>query len=712
MGLNDNENTRYRTLMERALQAARGNDGSEAAYNHLLQPLLEMEKLIKKSLGRGPFPHEEEEYGRAAWPENSSGIFELNAFLGEAIAAYERKLQQVTGSEDMIALLEQGGAAVLHHKSTFVQTDEGELSPASLANPQPVEHKTQPRLARLVARLQEIGIYTDDLIVHVCEPDPRMMRRLPYIVVHIPRLDKEIAVCDEVGEITFVAKKQVGVDVWAHLTKDELKARTEIRAIPFANEESWWDGISSTLLGEERDRRKVNIKEVAKKKPPLDLALIKASILEHRQATEKWPTDKSGPVKHGPYAEKEKWGAIDNALRNGGRGLLGGSSLVQLNEEVSKTYNLDYVNRLKQPDYEIKKIKDCILAHRQATGTWPSTTSGPVKHGPYTEKETWLAIDNALRKGVRGLLGGSSLVQLNEEVSNEHGLDYVNRLKQPDYEIEKIQDCILAHRQATGTWPTQKLGPVEYGPYAGEETWLAIDNALRRGLRGLPGGSSLAELNEEVSKTHNLDYANRWKQTDYEIEKIQDCILAHRQATGTWPSTTSGPVEYGPYAEKEKWGAIQNALRVGVRGLPGGSSLAELNEEVSKTYNLDYSNRLKQPDYETKKIKDCILAHRQATGTWPIDKSGPVKHGPYAEKETWLAIDNALRKGGRGLLGGSSLAQLNEEVSKTYNLDYVNRLKQPDYEIKKIKDCILAHRQATGTWPTQTSGPVEYGPYA
>jgi len=35
-------------------------------------------------------------------------------------------------------------------------------------------------------------------------------------------------------------------------------------------------------------------------------------------------------------------------------------------------------------------------------------------------------------------------------------------------------------------------GPVEAGPLG--TTWRQIDNALRLGLRGLPGGSSLAQL--------------------------------------------------------------------------------------------------------------------------------------------------------------------------------------------------------------------------
>ncbi|MFN7401448.1 MAG: hypothetical protein ACK5R4_03835 [Alphaproteobacteria bacterium] len=677
-----------------------------------------MEKLIKDRLGRNPSPEEEEEYGKAAWPENPSGIFELNAFLGEAIAAYKRKLKQVTGSEDMLALLKEGVAAVLNHQGTFVQTDEGRLQSASRINPQPVEYKTQPRLAMLVARLQEIGIYTDDLIVHVCEPDPRMVRRLPYIVVHIPRLDKEIAVCDEVGEITFVAKKQVGVDVWTHLTKDELKARPEIRAIPFTNEESWWDGISSTLLGEDRDRRKVNIKEVAKKKPPLDLALIKASILAYRQETGKWPTHSSVPVEYGPYAGKEKWKAIDSALRVGARGLPGGSSLVKLYKEVSEEHGLEYVNIQKQPPLNIEDIKASILAHYEETkkatgkGKLPTQSSVPVEYGPYAGKETWSAIESALRVGARGLPGGSSLAELNEEVSRVNRLDYVNSRTKEPLEPAKIRATIYAHYLATQQWPTARSGTIEHGPYAGQETWGAINAALSLGKRGLPGGEHLTDLNDAVSRMHNLNYVNPAKKEPLTVDQIKESILAHRQATGEWPTANSGVVEHGPYAGREKWGAISEALAGGLRGLPGGSSLPKLNAETSQANSLDYANHLQKGALEINILQEAILAHRQATGEWPTTNSGVVQHGPYAAKETWSGISAALSVGVRGLPGGSSLAVLNAEVSNLHELDYVHHSKKEPLTIERIKDSISAHRQATGEWPTARSGAVQHGYYA
>jgi hypothetical protein len=48
---------------------------------------------------------------------------------------------------------------------------------------------------------------------------------------------------------------------------------------------------------------------------------------------------------------------------------------------------------------------------------------------------------------------------------------------------------------------------------------------------------------------------------------------AHRARTGGWPGTGSGPVADAP---GESWKAVDTALRVGCRGLPGGDSLPRL----------------------------------------------------------------------------------------------------------------------------------------
>jgi hypothetical protein len=48
-----------------------------------------------------------------------------------------------------------------------------------------------------------------------------------------------------------------------------------------------------------------------------------------------------------------------------------------------------------------------------------------------------------------------------------------------------------AHRGRMGLWPGNGSGAVGGVP---GQSWAAIDEALRRGLRGLPGGDTLARL--------------------------------------------------------------------------------------------------------------------------------------------------------------------------------------------------------------------------
>jgi len=94
-----------------------------------------------------------------------------------------------------------------------------------------------------------------------------------------------------------------------------------------------------------------------------------------------------------------------------------------------------------------------------------------------------------LRRGTRGLPGGSSVARLLEERCGVR-----NRKSLPPLSIEQILEWAHAHQKTHGGWPTQYSGQID--GTAGE-SWTAIQIALRKGRRGLPGGSSLARLLEE-----------------------------------------------------------------------------------------------------------------------------------------------------------------------------------------------------------------------
>jgi hypothetical protein len=92
----------------------------------------------------------------------------------------------------------------------------------------------------------------------------------------------------------------------------------------------------------------------------------------------------------------------------------------------------------------------------------------------------------ALFQGGRGLPGGCTLAQFLEE---HFGVR--NRMNLPNITEEWICERAKVHRERTGKLPTKESGQLLDAP---NETWNAIYIALRRGRRGLPGGSSMSKL--------------------------------------------------------------------------------------------------------------------------------------------------------------------------------------------------------------------------
>jgi hypothetical protein len=75
------------------------------------------------------------------------------------------------------------------------------------------------------------------------------------------------------------------------------------------------------------------------------------------------------------------------------------------------------------------------------------------------------------------------------------------REKRPLLTIEGILVWIDAHRERTGEWPTKTSGRVHETL---KETWNSVHLALYRGSRGLPGGTTLAQLLYERRGVRNI----------------------------------------------------------------------------------------------------------------------------------------------------------------------------------------------------------------
>jgi hypothetical protein len=104
------------------------------------------------------------------------------------------------------------------------------------------------------------------------------------------------------------------------------------------------------------------------------------------------------------------------------------------------------------------------------------------------------------------------------------------------------------------------------------------------------------------------------------VEQILTWADAHHSETGEWPKTSAGAVRGEP---DEKWLQIDMALRLGLRGLPRGDSLARL---LARERGVGEANG--RPRLTEAKICRWAEAHCRQTGVWPDENSGPVEAAP------------------------------------------------------------------------------------
>lgn len=385
----------------------------------------------------------------------------------------------------------------------------------------------------------------------------------------------------------------------------------------------------------------------------------------HHRRHGRWPSPNSGLI---PEAPDETWKSVWHALLSSQRGLRREQRLVQLLTRNSQG------RQTSKPTLTETQIAAWALLHQRRTGQWPRALSGPVRGAPGL---TWLAINTSLMQGTRGLHGGVTLATF---LSLRFGAR--NRKRQPPLAVTQIVAWAKAHHARTGRWPTIVSGPVHGVP---GERWNAIDYALGKGTRGLPGHSSLHDLlAEQVGRTRR-----QWGGPLSE-RQILAWAKAQFDRTGRWPkSRADGTLHDQP---SEHWRSIDVALRKGYRGLRGDSSLAQL---LSKHYHV--RNLMDPPRLTIKQILSWADAHYERTGDWPSKHSGAI---PEAPGESWGLIVSRLYIGARGLPRTSLVAVLSKHRGERY------RRRGLPLSVEKIVEWAIAHHELTGELPTRDSGPV------
>jgi hypothetical protein len=400
--------------------------------------------------------------------------------------------------------------------------------------------------------------------------------------------------------------------------------------------------------------------------PDLTVEDVLAWADAFRERNGDWPRWHSGPI---PEAPGETWLLVAAALALGLRGFPPRGSIPRFLDEHRGRYNP------KDQRFTIKQVLSWADVCYAETGDWPYAVSGEI---PGSGGVNWQIVDRALRFGRGGLPGGTNLARL---LAIKRGV-----IRYPSFTEEKILAWSDAHHRRTGKWPIAESGPITDAP---DETWYAVNSALNHGTRGLPGGSSLAQLLVARRQVRCHHYIPRLT-----IAQILAWADLHHARTGRWPNCDSGPVLEAP---GEHWGSLTTSIFEGHRGLPGGTTLTQLLIEHRGIRSMGYL-----PPLTILQILAWADAFHDRSGRWPVGGSGLVAEAPG---ETWCGIDSALSRGARGLPRGLTLSRLLARERGARNGKDPRPITVP--EILRWAD---AYKERHGKWPHAKAGPIPEAP--
>ena len=466
-------------LYNRAVHAAQNYDGSEASYTKLMSSAIAFD---------------EQSYGKS--PEKVDDI------LATAITAFE----DINSEENFLTLLERGGAKIYQHGAVFIRPDpqQAGIMPSeheSMNNP---EIRHEPRLRQVVMALQDKGIYFDDLVIDMGRVNANQMRRYPYSIITIPRLNAQIAVADQYGEALFAAKPALPFMNWVLFEKPMAgQADTPFADVQkVAMSENWQDrlfaaiGITKGAAHTPKVLLPGYVKAHRKSEYPLteEMVVEMAKMYRERHPKKQWPMQRSGPIDRDiieavtgdPHWQDETWGNIHSACAQKSRNLT--RSLPQILKAHGCHYDLT-----EEMVVEMAKM----TRERDPKRHWPAGDADAIDRDiieavtgdPYWQDETWTAIRGASQQKYRGLT--RSLPQILKAHGCHHDLT-----EEMVVEMAKM----ARERDPDKKWPTARWGSIDRDiieavtgdPHWQDETWENIHSSGKKKYRGLT--RSLAKI--------------------------------------------------------------------------------------------------------------------------------------------------------------------------------------------------------------------------
>ena len=693
--LSQRERQEYQSLVSNAFDNANNFTGSEETYQALMSSLVAMEGFVRN---RNEDKHDsnlETDFAIQAGFA-SSQFNNVTSILEYASDRVYGMLSRLEGLDDLLNALRVGGAHIDYNDSVFVLTDRGFPSEGDGGelDQNLTDFVKQPRLAILVKELSTIGIHTDDLVIRVGKVFTEKVRKLPYIIAEIPRLGKQVAVCDQYGETTFVSQNLLPPEVWASSTKQQLKDMQGVEAVPFSD--SWPFRVCNLLAYGTSDitpaifkaPQKVDIGTYEAERSGkrnsyghLTNEMILNHMIMHLVDSGEWPKQYENEVSTLPGI---KWRSLNSHLSLRGKSLniLVKDFIVAEAERyrdangVLPDRNSGTLENYPELTWEI--IEDSILAktgygHRSLNGIY--TEYGLLEKEDISLEELALKEmlilyeeleykewpkESALREAGAKLRSDPSrtwtalTVELQRKNQNTSGPKSI-----PDIRDMFTVDQAVKYREIHGALPDRNSGPLpEYQDITFEmleDSYLALTGTRSRNLARIYTEAELIESEPELSDDNIFSYA-------------LDFLIS--QEKPTWPSATDTNLISDMHLDS--WESLDKSMRKGTRGFPGGDSISRLiQRKVSE---------------QAKKYKDI---HGEA----PNRKSGSLPDYPHVTFD--MVADGFYN------IPGSGHTTLRSVLIQN------GVLEELDFGMELFHQCLMSHLAEYGVWPNSSSGKVD-----
>ncbi len=522
--LSDDKKSELKSAFKAAAHGAAAYDGSEPTENAAFSALDAFERLSQPLLPQG-LAHDDKMAAEAAlsvWLGRGTKRTYSTDGLMDVMSRRRRHVVQLAArpeASEASALKRVKVKGVLIRPGKYpdgIQDGQG----GAPYEPAP----SAPRFQQLLSLLLNNGVYLDDMLLYEGDTPEGTVRKAPYRVLAIPRRDIEIAVCDEVGQATFIATPMLGEYGYTTFEKDRLNALPNVARVVYNNTEQWEADILTHLHGQAVGP-KVSIPAFAKKKLPFSEAVINEWVIQHILESEEQrvPNFRSDVIignEHG-----DTWLGVEKGFVKKGRGLKNShyNTLAQFiqaqaalgvyDEALEQLGKTRHEAGIIGPDFTEEQINAWVIQHilENEEHCVPGQKSGPIignEHG-----DTWQSVENGFFQKYRGLENSpyNSLARFVQEQAKlgvyDEALEQIGKTRYaagiigPDFTEEQINTWVIQHLRENQDHriPHSKSGLVIKNEHG--EVWANVDKSFRRKSRGLET-SSAATLSDFIWQQH------------------------------------------------------------------------------------------------------------------------------------------------------------------------------------------------------------------